>query len=81
LRWIKNDVLTRRIPVMVLGANCTSDRVDSCYHSGCSCFFAKPADLAGVMGVFRCVWQFVAVVQTPSTAPALAFTQRRNHGA
>jgi CheY-like chemotaxis protein len=53
LRYLRNDPLTRTIPVLVLSAEAHQEQIDKCMEAGAIEYIVKPYDLFGLLDVIH----------------------------
>lgn len=65
LRRLKEDDLTKRIPVIVLTTTDDTREVTKCYDLGCSIYMTKPVDYEQFSEAIRKLGLFLSVVTIP----------------
>jgi CheY-like chemotaxis protein len=68
LRRIKEDLQTRRIPVLMLTTADDPHEIDRCYDLGCNAYLTKPVDPTTFGEAIEHVAQMVSVARLPSAA-------------
>ena len=68
LRRLKEDPLTRRIPVVVLTTTEDPREIDRCYDLGCNVYLSKPVEYDRFCEAIRNLGLFLSVVSVPAAA-------------
>ncbi|HKP55511.1 MAG TPA: response regulator [Polyangiales bacterium] len=66
LRQIKNDPLTRRLPVIMLTTADDPREIDRCYELGCNVYVTKPVDPGAFSTAIKRLGQILTVASLPS---------------
>jgi CheY-like chemotaxis protein len=69
LRHLKDDVATRRIPVVVLTTTDNPADVDRCYALGCNAFMTKPVGYNDFSEAIQKLGLMLTIVRVPHTRP------------
>ncbi|GHA15909.1 response regulator [Devosia pacifica] len=67
LEKIKNNVHTRRTPVVVLTTTDDEREIQRCYDLGANVYITKPVDYDGFANAIRQLGMFFSVMQVPET--------------
>ncbi len=68
LEKVKNNVHTRRSPVVVLTTTDDQREIQRCYDLGANVYITKPVDYDGFANAIRQLGLFFSVMQVPETA-------------
>jgi len=71
LKALKQDVLLKKIPVIVLTTSSDNRDIDECYREGANSYIVKPVDLDGFMQAIqrlRAYWFEVVVIPKPENS-------------
>ena len=71
---LKNNQLTKKIPVIMLTTTDNRDEIDRCYEMGCSFYMAKPADYNKFMAAVEIIGTFLSLAEV--VVPSI----NTNHG-
>ena len=62
---IKNDVRTKRIPVIVLTTTDNPHEVSRCYELGCNMYLTKPVEYEQFSSAIQMLGAFLSIVRVP----------------
>lgn len=68
LEKVKNNVHTKRSPVVVLTTTDDQTEIQRCYDLGANVYITKPVDYDGFANAIRQLGLFFSVIQVPETA-------------
>jgi CheY-like chemotaxis protein len=68
LEKVKNNVHTKRSPVVVLTTTDDQAEIQRCYDLGANVYITKPVDYDGFANAIRQLGLFFSVIQVPETA-------------
>ena len=68
LEKVKNNVHTKRSPVVVLTTTDDEREIQRCYDLGANVYITKPVDYDGFANAIRQLGLFFSVIQVPATA-------------